>query len=40
MSNSGNRLWQVFVEECRQYLADVFMPLFVAARWIRRHTRK
>jgi hypothetical protein len=40
MSNPINRLWQVFVQECREYLADVFMPLFVIARWIRRHTRR
>lgn len=40
MSNPINRLWQVFVQECREYLADVFMPLVVVARWIRRRTRR
>jgi hypothetical protein len=40
MGNPQRNLWQVFVDECRQCLADYFSPFILLARWLRRRTRK
>lgn len=40
MSNPSKKLWQVFVDECRQCLIDYFTPVIAVGRWIRRHLRK
>jgi hypothetical protein len=40
MNNSKKRLWQVFVNECRDYFLELCSPLLVIARWLRRRTRK
>ena len=40
MGNARKRLWQVFVDECCEFLIDLCTPLRIVARWIRRHPRK
>jgi hypothetical protein len=35
-----NSLWHIFFEECKFFILDILTPLFVVARWVRRHIYK
>jgi hypothetical protein len=38
--SKGNRLWQIFVDEARGFLLDVFDPVIRLIRWMRRRDRE
>jgi len=40
MNNQPKNLWCVFVDECKEFVLECFMPLIVVAKKILRHLRK